>query len=227
MKTGLLGGTFNPIHKGHLKAAEEACEFLGLDEVLFIPAGSPPLKSSDIAGMDHRLRMVGLAVASDPRFRMLDIEARRSGPSYTVDTLRQLGRMHEGSELVFILGLDSFLEMPRWKDFSELVKLADFAVLCRPPYSADALAEAGYLEADAERLNSLQDGEVLEARIRGGRKAWIIRAGFLDISATEIRRRLALGMSVSSLLPADVESYIITNGLYGSDIYEDDRGNAQ
>jgi len=248
MKIGVLGGTFNPIHNGHLRAAAEAYELMGLDEVLFIPAGTPPLKSRDIAPARPRLEMVRLAVGSDPRFKVLDIEIERTGPdiksdtqpetqtntqtntqtdkpsglpSYTINTLRQLQDIYEGAELVFVLGLDAFVDLPKWKDFKEIASLWDLAVLCRPPFAPDTLLGMDLLEIDPQAVASLKAGEVnsIEARVKGAlKRAWIIGADLLEISASDIRERIATGRSFGSLLPEGVESYIITSGLYGYDI---------
>ena len=132
---GVFGGTFNPIHLAHLRAAEEAREALALDEVRFVPSASPPHKDdAAIVPAADRLRMVDLAIAGVPGFRSWDIELARAGPSYSVDTLRALrAEVGDAARIVFLIGRDAFAEVHTWKDFETLFTLADFAVMTRPP----------------------------------------------------------------------------------------------
>ncbi len=223
MRVGILGGTFNPIHFGHLRAAEEVSEHLGLDLVLFVPAGIPPLKDADLVDVTLRLEMARLATAGNPRFRVLDIEARRPGPSYTVDTLFELSGLYPDDELVFMLGADVFLDLHKWKDAGKILCSADFAVVCRPGMPAEALTDSPYLRVAADALRRLDQGRgtmvegALEIGKGPGRKAYVIRTTALGISATEIRKRLGQGLSVAYLLPDAVKSFIITNALYSGD----------
>ncbi len=224
MRVGILGGTFNPIHFGHLRAAEEVREHLGLDLVLFVPSGVPPLKNSHLVDVALRLEMARLATADNPRFRVLDIEARRPGPSYTVDTLVELSGLYPSDELVFMLGADAFLDLHKWKDAGKVLRSADFAVMCRPGLSAEALASSPYLRVGADALRTLDQGHgtmvegTLEIGQSTGRKAYVIRTTALGISATEIRKRLQKGRSVAYLLPETVKSFIITNALYSGGV---------
>ncbi len=223
MRVGILGGTFNPIHFGHLRAAEEVSEHLGLDLVLFVPAGVPPLKDALLVDVTLRLEMVRLATADNPRFRVLDIEARRPGLSYTVDTLSELSGLYPDDELVFMLGADAFLDLHKWKDAGKILRCADFAVMCRPGMPAEALTGSPYLRVGADALRMLDQGEehMVEGTLEIGegpvRKAYVIRTTALGISATEIRRRLGQGRSVAYLLPETVKSFIIINALYSGD----------
>ena len=220
MRVGVLGGTFNPIHYGHLRAAEEVLEGLRLDEVRYIPAGTHPFKNEGLAGTGDRLEMALLATGCNPRFRVLDMEAGRAGTSYTVDTLSDLRGRYPGASLFFILGTDAFLELPEWKDAGKIVSLADLAIVCRPPEKAVSLIGAEFLDMDPEALASLDRGEqeVAEGRLKGmegdGRRAFVFMTTRLGISATEIRERLRLGRSVTYLLPVEVESFIMSKGLY-------------
>ena len=138
MQLGVLGGTFDPIHLGHLRAAEEAREALGLDRVLFLPACTPPHKvSRRITPSAARLELVQRAVVDNPRFAVSDLELNRAGPSYSVDTLAELRRgLGTDDRLWFMLGEDAFREVHTWCSYGELFRLADFAVLRRPPAGA-------------------------------------------------------------------------------------------
>ena len=142
-KTGILGGTFDPIHKGHLMIAEEAMKELGLDEVIFIPTAQTPLKDDvPITPEEHRLRMVSIAITDYPGFRLSTIEINRAGTSYTVDTLRKLKEeLGDGDELYFIIGLDSLETLPRWKEPERLVKMCRLVTIKRPGYEMPGVIE--------------------------------------------------------------------------------------
>lgn len=186
-RIGLLGGTFNPVHLGHLVLAEEVRDRLRLDEVWFIPVAEPPLKSDpDLAPAADRLRMVEMAIASQPAFRALDIEIRRGGKSYTIDTLRALDEEYRHTEWHFIVGSDAAAQMPSWKDVPALQQLCEFVVVARPGHPMPALP-------------------------RGGRR---LEMPLLDISASDIRRRVAQGHTVRFLVPDAVRDYIATHKLY-------------
>ncbi len=224
MRIGILGGTFNPVHFGHLRAAEEVREQLGLDQVQFIPAGTPPLKRVELADISHRMEMARLAVAGNPGFSVSSLEAERKGPSYTVDTLGELRRLNPDAELVFILGADAFLELPKWKRSDEIIRMADFAIVCRPGVPASGLLNARYLEVEPRALDELDRGERTQAvgsLASGGQmggKAFVLKTTALGISATGIRKRIAEGRSVSYLLPESVKSFIMSNVLYKGDV---------
>ena len=203
MRLGILGGTFDPIHLGHLLLAEECREILALDKVLFVPAGQPWLKAGQpLTAAIHRLRMVELATADNPHFEVLRWEVERPGPSYTVDTLERL-RVELGSdaELHFILGLDALADFPRWKDPERILQLANLAVVPRPGYSTEGDADdivAGIKSrypAYADRITRLAVASVA-------------------ISATDLRRRAAIGQSLRYRTPAAVGEYIGEKGLY-------------
>ncbi len=224
MRIGILGGTFNPVHFGHLRAAEEVREQLGLDQVQFIPAGTPPLKRVELADISHRMEMARLAVADNPGFSVSSLEAERKGPSYTVDTLGELARLNPDAELVFILGADAFLELPKWKRSDEIIRMADFAIVCRPGVPASGLLNARYLEVEPRALDELDRDErtIAEGSLASGgqmgRKAFVLKTTALGISATGIRKRIAEGQSVSYVLPESVKSFIMTNALYTGDV---------
>ena len=216
MRIGILGGTFNPIHFGHLRAAEEVRESLRLDKVIFIPSGMPPLKDSDIASQDLRLKMTSLAVSANPYFEVSDIEVRRSGRSYTVETIAELMGIYPKDEMIFILGIDAFLDLPHWKSPKRLVSLTDFAIISRPGLSFESLRGAEFLDTEKDALSALDNKEtgLYEAFLEGGRKAYLINITPFYISATDIRRRIRGGLSIKYMLPETVESFIILNGIY-------------
>jgi nicotinate-nucleotide adenylyltransferase len=216
MRFGVFGGTFNPVHYGHLRAAEEVREALSLEKVLFIPSGNPPLKASDLEDITHRYAMTSMAVESHDGFEVLDIESGRPGKSYTVLTLEELGRAYPGVALSFIIGIDSFCDLPHWREPERLVSMTDFVIISRPSFLFADLESSPYLETGREALLGLDRGEetAVNARLKGGRAAVLMRITALDISATAIRMLLRQGKGIKYLLPENVESYIMTNGLF-------------
>lgn len=212
MRIGLLGGTFNPIHFGHLRAAEEVRERLSLDKVLFIPAGIPPLKYSDLAEAELRLSMTELAVSSNEFFEVSDIECRSPETSYSVNTVSRLKETYRGSDLYFILGVDAFMDLPNWREPERLAGLVDFVVVNRPPYAFTDVVTSPY--AELEDLGEPGEAGLYRIPLRGGRTAVLACITALDISATEIRALVREGRSVKYMLPENVESFIILHGLY-------------
>ena len=211
MKIGVFGGTFNPIHYGHLRAAEETREILGLDKVLFIPSGNPPLKSEDLADALKRYKMVRLAVVRNRSFDVLDIECLKSEKSYTVETLEVLLRQYRDAELYFMLGIDAFLDIPNWWRPEQLVSMVNFAVVSRPGREFGEMLSSPYAKTKSLAGSG---GESLTMELRSGRKAELVKITPLDISSSDIRRRVRSGRSIKYLLPEDVESFIISNKLY-------------
>lgn len=216
MKIGIFGGTFNPIHYGHLRAAEEVREKLGLDKVLFIPSGNPPLKTEDIADAAHRYRMTELAVQGNRFFEVLDIECRRPVKSYTVDTLTSLLNTYKNSELYFILGIDAFLDIPNWWMPDRLMSLSNFVLLSRPGRRFFELTSSPYLSVDKHVLNSIDaaERESSSVRLESGKELIMLNVTPVNISSTDIRKLVTSGSSIKYLLPEQVESFIISNSLY-------------
>jgi nicotinate-nucleotide adenylyltransferase len=208
---GIFGGTFDPIHLGHLRAAEEVREALGLARVLFVPSADPPLKRAAIAPAAQRLAWVELAIRGNPAFAADPIELARPGPSYTVDTLRALGRRLAPARPVFVLGCDAFAELAAWREPKALLELAHFAVVTRPP-ARGSLADWIPPELAADLALSA-DGEEARHRSAG---TWLRRVAIraLDVSSTDVRRRLREGRSVRYLLPDPVLDAVARSGLY-------------
>jgi nicotinate-nucleotide adenylyltransferase len=196
VNVGVLGGTFDPIHIGHLIVAEEARIKLGLAEVLFVPAGEPWLKQDrDITPAVHRMEMVRRAISDNPSFKLSTLEVERSGPSYTVDTLESLqNRLSSGASLFFILGRDTLAELPLWKEPREVIRLCRLVV---PP-----------------RLGS-RDLRHLEEAIPGLQERVIqLDMPVIGISSSGIRQRIARGLSIRYLVPPGVEEYITEQRIY-------------
>lgn len=187
MGTGLLGGSFDPVHHGHLIAADRAAEALGLARVLFVPCASQPLKpEGPVAPAEHREAMLVLALAGHPRFALESLELSRPGPSYTVDTLRALRRREPRERFVLILGADAAVELPRWRAADEVARLAEIAVLTRPGVSEVASAFVTHFVATPA----------------------------IEISARDIRARCLAGKSIRYLVPDAVADYITRHRLY-------------
>jgi len=218
-RIGIFGGTFNPIHVAHLRAAEEVTEALGLERVLFVPSGVPPHKADDpqdtIAPAPLRLAWVRAAVADNPRFDVDPLEAEREGRSYLVDTLEALGERHGRHALVFLLGRDAFAEMGSWRAPRRLLGLAHYAVMTRPPDAAGPLS-AWIPEGLAGDLELAPDGRSARHRETGTR---VVRVGItaLDVSASDVRARLRAGRSVRYLLPESVRRQVEASGVYAAD----------
>lgn len=207
---GLFGGTFDPIHNGHLRLAEEAREALGLAGVRFIPAGTPPHRHTPQTAAAHRLEMVRRAIAGNAAFDCDDSEVRSEGRSYTVLTLERLRAQHGTRPLVLLLGADAFAGLASWHRWQEIAQLAHIAVATRPGHDREALPDA--LRAAL--------GECIgddPAALRASPAGTIVRFDItpLAISATEIRAMLGHGRSPRYLLPDSVVDYIAAHSLYG------------
>lgn len=211
---GILGGTFDPIHFGHLRMAEELAEALDIDQVRFIPAGSPPHRGQPRAESRHRLEMARMAVAGNPRFVLDDREIVRERPSYSVDTLTDLrAELPPATPLVLFMGSDAFLGLTLWHEWRRLFDLAHIAVAHRPGFSPalweDALPDA--LRKQLGKRRTELPGELVEAP--AGR-VFLHPITQLDISASQIRDRRLRGRSLRYLLPDTLIDYIAENHLY-------------
>ena len=198
MNIGVMGGTFDPIHNGHLAVAEEVRVRLNLAEILFVPAGQPWLRiDRPISPAEHRVAMVRLAITGKPYFKLSTMEIERPGPTYTVDTMVELqAQFGSGADLFFILGWDSVVQLPEWKEPSRLITLCRLVAVSRP----------GHAEPDLKALESLIPGLA--------RRVVLMDKPEIDISASDIRERVARGLSIRHLVPESVERYIKQHGLY-------------
>ncbi|HEY7717060.1 MAG TPA: nicotinate-nucleotide adenylyltransferase [Candidatus Binatia bacterium] len=213
MKIGLFGGTFDPIHWGHLRSAEEVGETFRLDRVYFIPAAVPPHKRGQTTTPARdRLRMVRLAVAKNPRFEVSTAEIVRPGVSYSIDTIREFAaRKRPGDSLYFIIGLDAFREINTWKDFAAIFPLCNFIVTSRPgrkekdPLKGTSIAVKKLFCYDFKRKNY---------RHESGTRIFFAELTDIAISASEIRELVRQRKSIRYLVPTEVEKYIERRGLY-------------
>ena len=213
MRLGILGGTFDPIHFGHLRLAEEVGEELNLEKVYLIPAAIPPHKERrPITPFSHRLKMIELAVRESPILEVLDLEGRRQGLSYSIETLQQFHQLF-GSELdlYFILGIDAFLEIETWKDFRRLFNYAHFVVIQRPGVSAVQLKP--FLTSLG--LDPKEEDQEDRFVFPSGHSLIYLAPTLMDISSTAIRKKASGGKSIRFLVPDAVRSYIIKNELLG------------
>ncbi len=209
MKIGLLGGTFDPVHLAHLRVAEEVREKLSLGEIWFIPAGVPPHKRGEPhLPFEERFKLVTLAIADHPAFRVLDLEGRREGPSYTVETLHELRGRHPGIDFYFILGLDAFAEIETWHAYRHLPSLATLVVVNRDLQGLDTFFKEG-LRAYPDFT---PEGESLKGPT--GERILYLPVTPLGISSTLIRQLRRSGGSIRYLVPESVRLYIEKKGLY-------------
>jgi nicotinate-nucleotide adenylyltransferase len=191
----VLGGTFDPVHRGHIAAAEQARDLVGADEAWLIPANNPPHRGAAMAGAADRLDLLRAAAAGHGRMRVLDLELHRPGPSYTADTLAELAAAHPGTDIWFALGTDAARDIPTWHRREEVLDTARFLILNRGGVGEVDAAEAARLGFAPERTR-------------------IVHIDSPPISATEVRRRAANGLDMEDLVPAPVARLIAERGLY-------------
>jgi nicotinate-nucleotide adenylyltransferase len=198
-KIGILGGTFNPIHNGHLIMAEEIRETFNLDKVLFIPSGNPPHKSSkEVIDKEHRFNMVSEAIEGNVFFEKSRIEVEREGYTYTIDTLKKLKKSQKENVLLYyIVGADVLYDLSKWKDYELVFKECEFIAALRPGSGIEDF------EGHIEYLKTKYQAKIKKAYIP-----------LIDISSTEIRKRVKEGRSIKYLVPESVENYIKENKLY-------------
>ena len=195
-RTGILGGTFDPIHCGHIDVARAAQDALGLTDIVVITSNVPPHRPAPVASSYHRFAMAALAVSNRPRWRVSDIELQSAAPSYTVTTLRRFqDDGYSAEELFFLMGADAFTEIESWRAYPDVLELAHFAVVARPGFQA--AVPRGLPVALARRIVSID-------------------APTTDVSATVIRQRIAAGESIAGLVPPLVRQHIEQHGLYTS-----------
>ena len=200
-KYGIFGGSFNPIHYGHLMICEYIKEEMGLDKVIFIPTGNPPHKDLGVSAED-RYEMVRLAISPNPDFEISDIETTRVNLSYTVDTIRELKKIYKEEKLYFLIGLDSLFQLKTWKKIDDLSQEIEFVVALRP----------GYI--DKEEINN----EIDFLRDNFGTRINLIKTPLYEISSTDLRDRIHEGKSLRYLIPKKVLDYIEESGFYKGDL---------
>ncbi|MDU5185342.1 MAG: nicotinate-nucleotide adenylyltransferase [Peptoniphilus harei] len=200
-KYGIFGGSFNPIHYGHLMICEYIKEEMGLDKVIFIPTGNPPHKELELSAED-RYEMVNLAISPNPDFEISDIETTRVKLSYTVDTIRELKEIYKEEKLYFLIGLDSLFQLKTWKKIEDLSQEIEFVVALRP----------GYI--DKKEINN----EIDFLRENFGTKINLIKTPLYEISSTDLRDRIHEGKSLRYLIPKKVLDYIEESGFYKGDL---------
>jgi nicotinate-nucleotide adenylyltransferase len=201
MRLGVLGGTFDPIHNGHLGAADAAQRAVGLDAVMLVPSRVPPHRQQPVgANSEHRYAMASLAAAERPGWMVSRIEIDRQGPSYSYDTLVELGKERPSTQIFFILGADAFAEISTWSRYPAVLDLANFLVVARPGITLDSLRE--------------QVPSAFSLRPAAETRVILVDATTPDVSSTEIRRRARNGESLAGLVPDRVAAYIQAHRLY-------------
>lgn len=193
-RLGILGGTFDPIHIGHLVMASYAIDALSLDEVWFMPAQTPPHKQRQITHVEHRAEMCRLAVELDSRFEFSNLDLQGDAPSYTSELLERMHRLLPDAELVFLIGTDSLIGFPTWHEPEKILALASLGV--------------------AERPGTVVEESVLDALPHLREKVQLFDSPLIELSSTEIRERRSAGKSITYLVPEQVEDYILEKGLY-------------
>lgn len=197
-RIGISGGTFDPVHNGHLITAQYTMEKLELNKVIFIPSGKPPHKTrNDITSSEHRFNMVSEACERNSCFEASKIEMERPGKTYTIDTLKQIKSMYGDLDIFYITGADVIRDIKNWKDFEKVFELCDFIAAIRPNYDKDSF---------------MQDVKLLKSKYQA--KIHVIDVPLIEISSTEIRNRIKKGLPIKYLVPQKVEKYIMENKLY-------------
>lgn len=210
---GILGGTFDPVHLGHLRIAEEASEALDFDSFLFIPSADPPHKpNKQITSFEHRWQMLQMALSNNPRFQLSDLEQKLSGKSYTVVTLTKLlDFLAEKTDLYFLVGMDSFLELDTWWHYRELFSLARIMVVQRPGYAREKMEEFLLQKVSPDYKREEEAGVFTHPYLL---PIHLMENTRMGISSTQIRRLVYEGRSIRYLVPDDVMSYIAENDFY-------------
>ena len=220
MRIGLFGGTFNPVHLGHLRAAVEVRQGFELDEICLIPAALPPHKVPvELASAADRLEMLRLAIGADAGIKISDVELKRSGPSFTIDTVRHFKQaLPAETRLHLVLGLDAFLEIDTWKSFSELLARIPLIVINRPDGNQVAggvpwkiMDDYIIAKVSADYTFSASRSAYLASQRQ---PIYVLEIAALDLSSTMVRRRIGQGLRIDHLVPQKVVDYIRTKGLY-------------
>lgn len=210
-RIGLFGGTFNPIHNGHLKVALVVHDYFRLDKILFIPSYLPPHKSSrDIASPEDRLKMVELAISPYPQFEASSIEVERPETSYSIITLEKVKKLYRGAQIYFLVGIDAFLDIKTWKEYEKLLAACSFIVVSRPGFNLDQALEVLGDDWQAKMIKVNSSQQIIDSETR----IYLFPMDSLNISASEIRKRRQRGEAITGLVPEKVEKYILEKNLY-------------
>jgi nicotinate-nucleotide adenylyltransferase len=213
-RIGIFGGTFDPIHCGHVKAAESVQSVFSFDKILFIPSYIPPHKESeDVASAAHRLKMVELALSSFDRFSPSSIEIDAKGMSYSIVTLNRIKKMFPQTEIFFLLGVDAFLEIETWKDYEDVLEQCSFIVMSRPGYRLDE-ARGALSKKYNQRMVEISGPIQRDRQMFFSPKIYLLPIHTLDISSSEVRERVGKNQSIEGLVPENVENYIKERRLY-------------
>ena len=220
MRIGLFGGTFNPIHRGHLWAASEVIKRFNLDQIFLIPAALPPHKTHGlVAKADDRLEMINLAIADLSGLTVSDVELNRPGPSYTIDTIRYFkDTLAENAQIYLMMGLDAFLEIHTWKSYQDLLEQIAFIVMARPDEDYSD-AQQGWRILETYLKSTLSPDNRFDAEhacyiLKGKQPIHICDIKALDISSTKIREKVKRKQSIENLVTPEVDDYIRIKGLY-------------
>jgi nicotinate-nucleotide adenylyltransferase len=220
MQIGLFGGTFNPIHRGHLWAASEVIKRFNLDQIFLIPVALPPHKTPGaVANADDRLEMIDLAIGDLPGLTLSDVELHRPGPSYTIDTVRHFkNTFADDSRIYLIMGLDAFLEINTWKSYAELLEQIAFIVMARPNGDCPDANQGWKVLENYLKSTLSADYEFLTARgcytSEGKQPIYIVDIDAMDISSTKIRQNIKTEKTIEDLVPPKVAEFIQLKGLY-------------
>jgi nicotinate-nucleotide adenylyltransferase len=212
-RIGLFGGAFNPIHFGHLRAGMEIREAFSLDRVLFIPTAVPPHKETqNLLPFAHRLKMIRLAIDGHPFLKVSDVEKKREGKSYSIQTVRFFKKnLDSGTELFFIIGIDAFLEIETWREYRNLFKLCHFVVMDRPGYRRDRIKDFILQKISSDMIYFPRENRFLHP---AGFSIYLFPITLMDISSTRIRRLRQRNQTIGYLLPEKVENYILERNFY-------------
>jgi nicotinate-nucleotide adenylyltransferase len=220
MHIGLFGGTFNPVHFGHLRAALEIREGFGLDEVILIPAALPPHKIPvEVADAADRMQMLNLALENIPGLKLSDVELKRSGPSYTIDTVQHLEQtLPDQSRIYLIMGIDAFLEIDTWKSYNELLERIPFIIISRPNTGSSG-TNFGWKRLEDYLTSKISADYVFSKsqncyQAKDKQPVYVYEVTGLDISSTRIRSLISKGRPVRFLVPQKVAHFIQSKGLY-------------
>ena len=213
-RIGLFGGTFDPIHNGHIKAAESVQDIFSFDKILFIPSYIPPHKESgNVASAAHRLKMVELALTSFERFSPSSIEIDARGTSYSIVTLSRIKKMFPETDIFFLLGVDAFLEIETWKDYRDVLEQCSFIVMSRPGYCLDD-AKGTLTEKYNQRMVEVSEPVHKDKKGFFNHKIYLLSIQTLNVSSSEVRERVETNQSIVGMVPESVENYIKERHLY-------------